>query len=124
MRGFIVKSSTWGNEVCRVGMEGEHSIGIDFNVGRSGEAYWGVGGFKMPEECHWIWKGGALSVGDVVELEFADFKEATPPVAIEPHTCSLVNDDKMNPETVQVLLEEYESLKRLLEQAGIMGKDI
>ena len=30
----------------------------------------------------------------------------------------------MDPEMVQVLLEEYESLKRLLEQVGIMGEDI
>ena len=124
MRGFIVKSSTWGDEVCRVGMEGEYSIGINFNVSRLGETYWGLGGFKMPEEHHWTWKGDSLRVGDVVEVEFADFKEATPPVAVELDTCSSVNNDKMDPEMVQVLLEEYESLKRLLEQAGIMGKDI
>ena len=63
MRGFIIKSSTWGDEVCRVGMEGEYSLGVDFSVSRLGEAYWGVGGFKMPEECHWIWKGGPLRAG-------------------------------------------------------------
>ena len=107
MRGFIVKSSTWGDEVCRVGMEGEYSIGINFNVSRLGETYWGLGGFKMPEEHHWTWKGGSLRVGDVVEVEFADFKEATPPVAVELDTCSSVNNDKMDPEMVQVLLEEY-----------------
>ena len=50
MRGFIVKSSTWGDEVCRVGMEGEYSIGINFNVSRLGETYWGLGGFIL--FCH------------------------------------------------------------------------
>ena len=115
MRGFIIKSSTWGDVVCRAGMEGGYSLGVDFSVSRLGEAYWGVGGFKMPEECHWIWKGGPLRAGDVVEVELADFEEPTPPVAMEAHTCSVAGGDSVGPEMVRRLLEEYDELRRLLE---------
>ncbi|MBS5849872.1 MAG: hypothetical protein KIC36_02635, partial [Clostridium sp.] len=63
-------------------------VGIAVNaMERDKYCFWSIGGYNLKEERHWIWKGGELHVGDKIEIEFAEFDEATPPVLKKPHSC-------------------------------------
>ena len=80
MKGLIVKSTTWNGETCKIGMP-DGGVGIAVNaMERDKYCFWSIGGYNLKEERHWIWKGGELHVGDKIEIEFAEFDEATPEV--------------------------------------------
>ena len=81
MKGLIIKR---GNEVCKAGIP-DNGVSLMVNITRYEGAYWNVGGLKMPGDVHVTWNGGTLEVGDEIEVEFAEFDEATLPDTEESH---------------------------------------
>lgn len=79
MKGIIVK---YKDIVCKAGIPHCGTLFTADITWHSG-AYWSVGGLKMPEEVHFIWNGSILEVGDVIEVEVAEFDEASAPVSEE-----------------------------------------
>ena len=122
MKGLIIKR---GNEVCKAGIP-DNGVSLMVNITRYEGAYWNVGGLKMPGDVHVTWNGGMLEVGDEIEVEFAEFDEATPPVAEESHkslleaALSYVDD---NPEQWNYKLDTYYRLKKILEDENIIEKE-
>ena len=120
MEGLIVKSTTWNGETCKIGMP-DGGVGIAVNaMERDKYCYWSIGGYNPKEEMHWIWKGGELHVGDKIEIEFADFDEATPPVLKKPHSCPNSQEKDDSPENWQFKLKTYQKLKKVLEDEGLI----
>lgn len=114
MKGLIIKR---GDEICKAGIP-NCGVGLMVNIIRNDGAFWSVGGVKMPGGIHVTWNGGMLNVGDEIEVEFAEFDEATPPVAEESHkslleTASAHVDD--SPEIWNRKLDTYYRLKKILE---------
>ena len=119
MKGLIVRSTTWDNETCQVGMPGE-GVSIIINaMERDNHCHWSVGGYHPKEKKHWTWKGGTLHVGDEIEMTFAEFEEATPPVLKKPHTCPAPPEDD-SPEMWQFKLETYQKIKEVLKEEGLI----
>lgn len=119
MKGLIVRSTTWDNETCQVGMPGE-GVSIIINaMERDNHCHWSVGGYHPKEKKHWTWKGGTLHVGDKIEMTFAEFEEATPPVLKEPHTCPAPPEGD-SPEMWQFKLETYQKIKEVLKEEGLI----
>lgn len=122
MKGLIVKR---GDDIYKVGIP-DCGVGLMVNVSRYGGAFWGVGGLRMPGEMHVTWNGGMLQVGDEIEVEFAEFDEATPPVAEESHQSLLeaaaarTDDD---PEIWNRKLDTYYRLKKILEDEHLIEKE-
>lgn len=119
MKGLIVK---WGNEVCKAGIP-DCGVSVIVNVTRYDGAYWSLGGVRMPGEMHVTWNGGTLEVGDELEVEFAEFDEATLPVAEESHkalleAASAQVDD--SPELLDRKLDTYYRLKKILEDENLL----
>ena len=115
MEGLIIKR---GNEICKAGIPGGR-VGLMVTIAHHDGACFSVGGLKVPEEIHVTWKGGALEVGDEIEVEFAEFDEATPPDAEESHK-SLLDaiavahvDDSLD--SWNRKLDTYSRLKKMLE---------
>ena len=73
MKGLIIKR---GNEVCKAGIP-DNGVSFMVNITRYEGAYWNVGGLRVPGDVHVTWNGGTLEVGDEIEVEFAEFDEAT-----------------------------------------------
>lgn len=120
MKGLIVKSITWNGETCKIGMP-DGGVGIAVNaMERDKYCFWSIGGYNLKEERHWIWKGGELHVGDKIEIEFAEFDEATPPVLKYPHTCPNPQETDDSPENWQFKLKTYQKLKKVLEDEGLI----
>lgn len=82
-------------------------------------AYWSVGGLQMPEEVHFIWNSGMLEVGDVIEVEVAEFDEASVPVADKKHI-SLMKKMSERVEDYSKDLEFYYRLKKVLEDENLI----
>ena len=82
MKGLIVK---YKDKVCKASVPLGGAL-LTADVTWHSGAYWSVGGLKMPEEVHFIWNSGMLEVGDVIEVEVAEFDEASMPVADEKHS--------------------------------------
>ena len=103
-----------------------YGVSLIVNITRYDGAFWSVGGLRMPGEIHVTWNGGMLEVGDEIEVEFAEFDEATPPVAEESHkslleaALSYVDD---NPEQWNYKLDTYYRLKKILEDENIIEKE-
>lgn len=120
MKGLIVKSTTWNGETCKIGMP-DGGVGIAVNaMERDKYCFWSIGGYNLKEERHWIWKGGELHVGDKIEIEFAEFDEATPPVLKKPHSCPNPPKKDDSPENWQFKLKTYQKLKKVLEDEGLI----
>lgn len=120
MKGLIVKSTTWNGENCKIGMP-DGGVGIAVNaMERDKYCFWSIGGYNLKEERHWIWKGGELHVGDKIEIEFAEFDEATPPVLKKPHSCPNPQKKDDSPENWQFKLKTYQKLKKVLEDEGLI----
>ncbi len=111
MKGLIVKR---GDNICKVGIP-DSGVCLMANVTRYDGAFWSVGGLRMPGEIHVTWNGGMLQVGEEIEVKFAEFDEATPPVAEESHQSVLeaaaarTDDD---PEIWNRQLDTYYRLKK------------
>ena len=103
-----------------------YGVSLIVNITRYDGAFWSVCGLRMPGEIHVTWNGGMLEVGDEIEVEFAEFDEATPPVAEESHkslleaALSYVDD---NPEQWNYKLDTYYRLKKILEDENIIEKE-
>lgn len=122
MKGLIIKR---GNEVCKAGIP-DNGVSLMVNITRYEGAYWNVGGLKMPGDVHVTWNGGTLEVGDEIEVEFAEFDEATPPVAEESHkslleAASVHVDD--GSEIWNRKLDTYYRLKKILEDENIIERE-
>ncbi len=83
MKGLIVKSK---DKTCKAGIP-QCGVGIVANITWHSGLTWTLSGLKMPEEIHLVWNGGMLEIGDVVEVEIAEFDEASTPVAEDKHCC-------------------------------------
>ena len=83
MKGLIVKSK---DKTCKAGIP-QCGVGIVANITWHSGLTWTLSGLKMPEEIHLVWNGGMLDIGDVVEVEIAEFDEASTPVAEDKHCC-------------------------------------
>ena len=88
MKGLIVK---YKDKVCKASVPLGGAL-LTADVTWHSGAYWSVGGLKMPEEVHFIWNSGMLEVGDVIEVEVAEFDEASMPVADEKHSSLMKKD--------------------------------
>ena len=73
MKGLIVKSK---DKTCKAGIP-QCGVGIVANITWHSGLTWTLSGLKMPEEIHLVWNGGMLEIGDVVEVEIAEFDEAS-----------------------------------------------
>ena len=67
MKGFIVKSTTWGNQTHKVGLPEGCTISFEFS--RWWGAIWCPSGYTNESE-NWSWHGGDIHVGDEVEIDF------------------------------------------------------
>jgi hypothetical protein len=122
MKGFIIKR---GNNVYKAGIP-NYGVGLMVNIIRNDGVFLSVGGVKMPGEIHVTWNGGMLKVGDEIEVEFAEFDEATPPVAEESHkslleAASVHVDD--GSEIWNRKLDTYYRLKKILEDENIIERE-
>lgn len=108
----------FGEEVCKAGIP-NCGTGLMVNITRYDGAFWNVSGLKMPDEIHVTFNGGMLKVGDEIELEFAEFDEATPSVAEVSHKALLeaaatqVDD---SPEIWTRKLDTYYRMKKILNE--------
>ena len=75
MKGLIIKLK---DTMFKAGIP-NYGVSLIVNITRYDGAFWSVGGLRMPGEIHVTWNGGMLEVGDEIEVEFAEFDEATPP---------------------------------------------
>ncbi|MDC2163356.1 hypothetical protein [Bacteroides thetaiotaomicron] len=122
MKGFIIKR---GNNVYKAGIP-NYGVGLMVNIIRNDGVFLSIGGIKMPGEIHVTWNGGMLKVGDEIEVEFAEFDEATSPVAEESHKSLLETalshvDDSL--EQWNRKLDTYYRLKKILEDENIIEKE-
>lgn len=115
MKGLIVKHE---DKICKAGIP-LNGISLTANVTWHSGAYWSVGGLKMPEEVHLIWNGGILEVGDIIEVEIAEFGEASIPVLEEKHSSLMENTSEMV-EDYSKDLELYYRLKKVLEDENLI----
>ena len=115
MKGIIVK---YKDIVCKAGIPHCGTLFTADITWHSG-AYWSVGGLKMPEEVHFIWNGSILEVGDVIEVEVAEFDEASAPVSEEKHS-SLIEKMSERVEDYSKDLELYYQLKKILEDENLI----
>ena len=116
MKGLIIKR---GNEVCKAGIP-DNGVSLMVHITRYEGAYWNVGGLKMPGDVHVTWNGGTLEVGDEIEVEFAEFDEATLPDTEESHkslldTIALTHVDD-SPDMWNRKLDTYNRLKKMLKE--------
>lgn len=128
MKGFIVKSTTWAeDEVHRVGIP-ESAVDVMICCNDAKEAYWSAGGIRTPEHDFLYWKGGTLKVGDEINIEFAEFNEATPHIdeqtyeAFRERIKSTPTQEK-DAEYWQWKLEQYKRLKKILEEENLINKE-
>ena len=115
MKGLIVK---YKDKVCKASVPLGGAL-LTADVTWHSGAYWSVGGVKMPEEVHFIWNSGMLEVGDVIEVEVAEFDEASMPVADEKHS-SLMKKMSERVEDYSKDLEFYYRLKKVLEDENLI----
>ena len=118
MKGIIVK---YKDIVCKAGIPHCGTLFTADITWHSG-AYWSVGGLKMPEEVHFIWNGSILEVGDVIEVEVAEFDEASAPVSEEKHSSLMEeqSDSVDESKDLEHKLNLYYRLKKILEDENLI----
>lgn len=120
MKGLIVK---FEDKVCKAAIP-DSGVSLLATIAHSDDPFWNIGGLKMPDEIHQIWNGGILKVGDRIEIEFAEFDEASEPVAEKKHSCCKLNNSADDdPEMWKHKLDSYYELKKLLEEEHIIEKE-
>lgn len=115
MKGLIVKHK---DKVCKASVPLGGAL-FTADITWHNGVYWSVGGLKMPEEVHLIWNGGMLEVGDVIEVEVAEFDEASAPVTEQKHS-SLMEKMPERVEDYSKDLELYHRLKKVLENENLI----
>ena len=118
MKGLIVK---YKDKVCKASVPLGGAL-LTADVTWHSGAYWSVGGLEMPEEVHFIWNSGMLEVGDVIEVEVAEFDEASATVWEEKHCCPTrtASNDTDNPKEWEHKLDLYYRLKKVLEDENLI----
>ena len=114
MKGLIIKLK---DTMFKAGIP-NYGVSLIVNITRYDGAFWSVGGLRMPGEIHVTWNGGMLEVGDEIEVEFAEFDEATLPDTEESHkslldTIALTHVDD-SPDMWNRKLDTYNRLKKML----------
>ncbi len=108
MKGLIV---SFNGKSCKAG---NPDFGISLHADITPyNLSWSVAGLKFPEEESWIWNGGDLKLGDELVVEFAEFEEASEPVARIGKE-GFRHSDLTEEETWQRKLDTYNRLKDIL----------
>ena len=116
MKGLVVKSTTWNGKVCKIGIP-NNAVHVHVKIAYGQLGSWCVGGLRMPGEEHLSWEGGELCVGDEIEVVFAEFLQATPPVGCESHDslkARMAAAVENSEDNRQWKLDRYKELERLL----------
>ena len=118
MKGLIVKSK---DKTCKAGIP-QCGVGIVANITWHSGLTWTLSGLKMPEEIHLVWNGGMLDIGDVEEVEIAEFDEASTPVAEDKHCCLMEeqSDSVDESKDLEHKLNLYYRLKKILEDENLI----
>lgn len=114
MKGFVVrhKGKEW-----KAGVSVEGSLGNEFIL-QEYESHWNTAGYvALPEAKSVVWNSDVLNVGDDVEIEFAEFNEASKTLndlystdeEIRQHVAPTNHGDYL-----LMVLNEFRSLERLL----------
>ena len=103
MKGLLVKSK---DKISKAGIP-QNGIGLVGNI------TWHSGA---------SWDGGLLEVGDVIEVEVAEFDEASAPVWEEKHCCPTrtASNNTDNPKEWEHKLDLYYRLKKVLEDENLI----
>ena len=121
MKGFIVRSTTWNGETCKVAIP-HTGVTIAVNATWHSGAFWGIGGSENDTRTRWDWKGGMLKPGDVIEIACAEIDAYDPPLAQEERdTCATATD--IDPALRERMLQRYYRLKQILEEAGALNAE-
>ena len=118
MKGLLVKNK---DKVSKAGIP-QNGVGLIANITWHSGASWSVGGLRVSDEMHLVWDGGLLEVGDVIEVEVAEFDEASATVWEEKHCCPTraASDDTDNPKEWEHKLDLYYRLKKVLEDENLI----
>lgn len=118
MKGLLVKSK---DKISKAGIP-QNGVGLVGNITWYSGASWSVGGLRVSDEMHLVWGGGMLAVGDVIEVEVAEFDEASATVWEEKHCCPAHTDsnDTDNPKEWEHKLDLYYRLKKVLEDENLI----
>lgn len=118
MKGLLVKNK---DKVSKAGIP-QNGIGLAANITWHSGASWSVGGLRVSDEMHLVWDGGMLEVGDVIEVEVAEFDEASATVWEEKHCCPTraASNDTDNPKEWEHKLDLYYRLKKVLEDENLI----
>ena len=106
MKGFVIKSSTWGNQTHKVGLPEGCTISFEFSHWWG--AIWCPSGYTNESE-NWSWHGGDIHVGDVIRE-----KECT---------ISPTNENEDDPEIWEQKLYDYLQYKKILEDEGLIERE-
>lgn len=91
MKGLIVKCK---RDIFRAGIP-NNEVSLMVNLIQYNVAFWHIGGFNLHENKHITWKEDMLEVGDEIEIQFAEFDNATPILAMDNNENNLNNIEKM-----------------------------
>lgn len=118
MKGLLVKNK---DKISKAGIP-QNGVGLVANITWHSGASWSVGGLRVSDEMHLVWDGGMLEVGDVIEVEVAEFDEASAPVWEEKHCCPTrtASNDTDNPKEWEHKLDLYYRLKKVLEDENLI----
>ena len=121
MKGFIIKSSTWGYQTHKVGLPEGCTISFEFS--RWWGAIWCPSGYTNESE-HWSWHGGDIHVGDEVEIEVIEITPEevdAPSHVIREKECTIspTNENEDDSEIWKQKLYDYYQYKKILEDEGI-----
>jgi hypothetical protein len=118
MKGFIVRSTTWEGETCKVAIP-HTGVTITVNATWHSGAYWSIGGSGNNARERWYWKGGMLKPGDVIEIVCAEIDAYDPPCAKEEKNMYTTATD-IDPVLRERMLQRYYRLKKILEEEGLL----
>lgn len=118
MKGLLVKSK---DKTSKAGIP-QNEVGFVGNITWHSGAFWNVSGLRVSDDVHLLWDGGMLEVGDVIEVEVAEFDEASVTVWEEKHCCPAHTDsnDTDNPKEWEHKLDLYYRLKKVLEDENLI----
>ena len=125
MKGFIIKSSTWGYQTHKVGLPEGCTISFEFS--RWWGAIWCPSGYTNESE-HWSWHGGDIHVGDEVEIEVIEITPEevdAPSHVIREKECTIspTNENEDDSEIWKQKLYYYYQYKKILEDEGLIEKE-
>ena len=94
---------------------------VTINITWHSDANWNVFGKQKVTGESWVWKGGKLSVGDELEVTFADVKTITPPLK-EQNIYVECGNEIDDVDLLHRKLERYYRLKAILEDENLIER--